>query len=173
MIVLSLDSENWSQLADAYGAATDTPDLLAKLADYPSRDGYDSEPFFSLWSSLCHQGDTYTAAYAAVPHMLRFAEAEPERITYDFLLLPTSIEIARLTGRGPEIPDQLKGAYEAAIQSMPRIIGQLRPREMNETMCLSCSAAIAAAAGNPTLAEAVLELEGDTAAEFLKWKFEQ
>ena len=171
--MLSLDGDDWSQLTHAYGAANDIPNLLAKLADYPSKDGYDSEPFFSLWSSLCHQGDTYTAAYAAVPHMLRFAKAEPERITYDFMLLPTSIEIARLTGRGPEIPGHLKFAYEAAIQSMPRIVGQLRPKGMDETMCLSCSAAIAAAAGNATLAEAILELEGEAAAEFLKWKFEQ
>ena len=171
--MLSLDCDDWSQLAHAYGSANDTPDLLAKLADYPSKDGYDSEPFFSLWSSLCHQGYTYTAAYAAVPHMLRFAEAEPERITYDYLLLPTSIEIARLTGRGPEIPDHLRDAYEAAIQSIPRIVGQLRPKEMDETMCLTCGAAIAAATGNPTMAEAILELEGDAAAEFLKRKFEQ
>ena len=171
--MLSLDSDDWSQLTHAYGEANDTPDLLAQLADYPSKDGYDSEPFFSLWSSLCHQGDTYTAAYAAVPHMLQFAKAEPERITYDFLLLPTSIEIARLTGRGPEIPDHLKFAYDAAIQSMPQIVGQLRTKGMDETMCLSCSAAIAVAAGNGTLAEAILELEGEAAAEFLRWKFEQ
>jgi hypothetical protein len=171
--VLSLDSDDWSQLTHAYGAANDIPDLLAKLAEYPSKDGYDSEPFFSLWSSLCHQGDTYTAAYAAVPHMLRFAEAEPERITYDFLLLPTSIEIARLTGRGPEIPDRLRVAYGAAIQSMPRIVGHLGAKEMDETLCLSCGAAIAAAAGKPIMAEAILGLEGEAAAEFLKWKFEQ
>ena len=171
--MLSLESDDWSQLTHAYGAANDTPDLLAKLAVYPSKDGYDSEPFFSLWSSLCHQGDTYTAAYAAVPHMLQFAKAEPERITYDFLLLPTSIEIARLTGRGPDIPDHLKFAYDAAIQSLPQIVGQLRTKGMDETMCLSCGAAIAAAAGNGTLAEAILELEGEAAAEFLKWKFEQ
>jgi hypothetical protein len=44
---------------------------------------------------------------------------------------------------------------------------------MDETMCLSCGAAIAAAAGNATLAEAILELEDEAAAEFLKWKFEQ
>jgi hypothetical protein len=168
-----LDSDDWSQLAHAYGAANDTPDLLAKLADYPSNDEYDAEPFFSLWSSLCHQGDTYTAAYAAVPHMIRFAEAEPERITYDFLLLPTSIEIARLTGRGPEVPDKLRFAYETAIQSMPRIVGQLRPKGVDETMCLACGAAIAVAAGNATMAEAILELEGEAAAEFLKWKFDQ
>lgn len=171
--MLSLNSDDWSQLAHAYGAANDIPYLLSKLADYPSNDGYDAEPYFSLWSSVCHQDDTYTAAYAAVPHMVRLAEAAPGRITFDFLLLPTSIEIARLTGQGPDIPGSLKDAYESAIQGLPRIVGQLRAKEMDETMCLTCGAAIAVAAGNPTMAEAILELEGDAAAEFLKWKLEQ
>lgn len=171
--MLSLESNDWSQLTHAYGAANDIPELLAQLADYPPKTGFDSEPFFTLWSSLCHQGDTNTAAYAAVPHLLRLAEAEPERITYDFLLLPTSIEIARLTGRGPEIPPFLKDAYEAAIRGMLRVIGQLRADNMDETFCLTCGAAIAVAAGNSTMAEAILELEGEAAAEFLKWKFKQ
>lgn len=171
--MLSLESNQWSQLTHAYGAADDIPQLLAQLADYPSKTASDSEPFFSLWSSLCHQGDTNTAGYAAVPHLLQLAKASPEHITYDFLLLPTTIEIARLTGRGPEIPAFLKDAYESAIRSMPRIIGQLRADNMDETLCLTCGAAIAVATGRATLAEAILELEGEAAAEFLKWKFEQ
>ena len=105
--------------------------------------------------------------------MLQLAEAEPERIAYDFLLLPTSIEIARLTGQGPGIPASLKDRYEAAIQSMPRIIGRLRVDNMDDTLCLTCGAAIAVAAGNAKMAEAILELEGEAAAEFLKWKSDQ
>ena len=171
--MLSLESCEWSNLSHAYGNADDIPKLLSKLGDYPATTEHDSEPFFSLWSSLCHQGDTCTAAYAAVPHLLGLAKAAPGRITYDYLLLPTSIEIARLTGRGPEVPASLQDAYQAAIQSMTGIIGQLPANEMNETLCLICCAAIAVAAGNGTIAEAVLELEGEAAAEFLKWKFEQ
>ncbi len=171
--MLSLESSDWSQLTHAYGAANDIPGLLARLSEYPPKSGYDAEPFFSLWSSLCHQGDTYTAAYAAVPHILAFAEAEPSRITYDFLLLPTSIEIARRTGRGPEVPADIRGSYSAAIKNMTAIVGQLRVDDLDETWCLTCGAAVAIAAGKPTLAEAILELEGDTASEFLKWKSEQ
>ena len=171
--MLSLESNDWSQLTHAYGAANDIPGLLAQLSEYPSKSGYDSEPFFSLWSSLCHQGDTYTAAYAAVPHIIALAAAAPNRITYDFLLLPVSIEIARQTGRGPEVPAKLGDSYSAAIKSMTAIIGQLHVDEMGETWCLACGAAVAIASGNPTLAEAILELEGDAASEFLKWKSEQ
>ena len=170
---MSLESSGWSQLTHAYGAADDTPRLLAQLAKYPSESGVDSEPFFSLWSSLCHQGDTYTAAYAAVPHIIALAEAEPDRITYDYLLLPTSIEIARLTGRGPEVPAEIAESYFSAIKNMASIVGRLSLDDMDETMCLSCGAAIAVATGNPVLAEAILELEGASASEFLKWKSEQ
>ena len=168
-----MESNDWSQLTHAYGAANDIPGLLAQLSEYPPKSGYDSEPFFSLWSSLCHQGDTYTAAYAAVPHMIALAEAEPNRIACDFLLLPVSIEIARLTGRGPEVPAELSDSYFAAIKRMTTIIGRLRVDNMDENWCLTCGAAVAIASGNPTLAEAILELEGDAASEFLKWKSEQ
>lgn len=171
--MLDLESDGWSQLMHAYGAASDIPDLLLLLADYPAIQGFYSEPYCSLWSTLCHQGDTYTAAYAAVPHILRLAEVHPERVTYDYLLLPTSIEIARLAERGPDIPEDLVDAYTAAIQSMPRIVGKFLPGTIDETMCLTCCAAIAVAAGKATLAEAILELEGNAAVEFLQWKLEQ
>ena len=28
-----------------------------------------------LWSSLCHEGDVYTASYAAVPHIVQMANS--------------------------------------------------------------------------------------------------
>lgn len=171
--MLSLTSDTWSQLTHAYGPADDVPALIVKLSDYPSKSRHDSEPFFSLWSSLCHQGDTNTAAYAAVPHIVGLAQAQPDRITYDFLLLPTSIEIARLTGRGPEVPETLMQSYGSAIQGMIGVIGHLQGSEMDETWCLTCAASIAAAAGNATIAEAILELEGSGAGEFLKWKLDR
>ena len=171
--MLRLESIEWSQLTHAYGTANDIPGLLAQLSEYPSKSGCDTEPFFSLWSSLCHQGDTCTAAYAAVPHIIALAGAEPRRITCDFLLLPTSIEIARSTGRGPEVPAKLSDSYTTAIKGMAAIIGQLSVDDMDETWCITCGAAVAIGAGNPALAEAILELEGDTAPEFLKWKSEQ
>lgn len=171
--MLSLSSDEWSRLTHAYGAASDIPELLTTLSDYPGKPSSESEPFFSLWSSLCHQGDTYTASYAAVPHIIRLAEVKPNLISYDFLLLPTSIEIARLSGRGPKIPAGIVMEYSDAIKRMPKIVGQIKVDELDETWCLTCAAAIAISAGNSTLAEAILELEGDSAAEFLNWKFVQ
>lgn len=55
--LLPLDSPRWSELTHAYGSASDTPALLRQLASLPRADG-DAEPWFSLWSSLAHQGGT-------------------------------------------------------------------------------------------------------------------
>ena len=171
--MLGLDGKEWSELSHAYGSARDIPGLLAQLADYPKKTDYQSEPYFTLWSSLCHQGDVYTASYAAVPHILRYAEQEPSRISFDYLLLPVSIEIARLTGRGPDIPESLEQSYSDAIEALPRTAGSIPLKEMGETTCLACAAALPVAAGNPTVAEAILELEEDAAKEFLEWKQNQ
>ena len=168
--MINLDNVEWSNFSHAYGEATDIPAMLQQLADYPDSPDYSTEPYFSLWSALCHQGDTCTAAYASVPHILALAKAEPKRINYQFILLPTSIEIARLQGRGPDIPSDMELDYFKAIRSMPAIISSLSKNQMDETMALVCAAAIAVAGGYGVLGEAILELEGESATEFLEWK---
>ena len=168
--MLDLDSSTWSKLEHACGSAADIPQLIVDLDPYAEYSNSDSEPFFALWSALCHQGDTCTAAYAAVPHILRLAKRAPEKIHYSFLLLPASIEIARLAGRGPEIPKDLEEPYAAAIRSMGTIIAERDPGSMDETWALVAAAAIAVSAGHATHAEAILELEGESAREFLEWK---
>src|SRR5438045_5631562 len=105
--MISLDSNTWAVLSHAYGSAADVPILLRGLETYPECSA-NEEPYQTLWSSLCHQGDVYTASYAAVPHILALAQANPRLATYDYLLLPTSIEIARATGRGPKVPQELE-----------------------------------------------------------------
>ena len=171
--MLNLDEKEWSELSHAYGTAEDIPDLISQLSEYPINTDYKTEPYFTLCSSLCHQGDIYTASYAAVPHILLLAEKKPTRISFDYLLIPVSIEIARLSGRGPDIPKNLRESCVDAIHSMPRIVGLIPVEDMDKTKCLVCAAAIAVAAGNSTLAEAILELEGDAAKDFLQWKFDQ
>lgn len=68
------------------------------------------------------------------------------------------------------MPDSLQRDYQAAIQSMPRVIARLDISAMDDTWCLVCAAAVAIAGGKATIAEAILELEGNSAAEFLRWK---
>jgi hypothetical protein len=106
----------WQHLRHAYGPATDIPELLAR-ARTDTRRGYTPDStWFSLWSALCHQGDTYSASYAAVPYLVGLAELPAYRGNCDPLLLASSIEASRLAGRGPALATEMTEAYRAALQ---------------------------------------------------------
>ena len=70
--MLALESPRWSQLRHAYGSAADTPELLRRVLNDPEEDDWDD-----LFGTLTHQGDVSTAAYAAVPHIVRSALGKP------------------------------------------------------------------------------------------------
>jgi len=117
--------------------------------------------WFDLWSALCHQGDTYTASYAAVPHLVQLAPDQLKRQRYDALFLTACIELARLEGRGPSIPPALAGAYREAIH---------RARELAEASILSAwdadagaaiRASAAALSGDIAGARAILDADPD------------
>lgn len=118
--MVKLNDKKWEELKDAYGIASDIPELLQQLStDISSKNNSTNEPWFSLWSKLCHQGDVYTASYAALPYIIEIAGNNVEKdIDMNFFLLPASIEIARVTGRGPSIEENIKDEYNAAIKKM-------------------------------------------------------
>lgn len=89
-----LYSPLWGELRDAYGSAEEIPELLRQLSALPSDNG-SSEPWFSLWSALAHQGDVYSASFAAVPHVIEAIASSPERVTDVYLHFPAWIEICR------------------------------------------------------------------------------
>lgn len=162
-----MESINWNELEHAYGNASDIPELLDNLKGYPSCESYDEEPFYTLWSSLCHQGDIYSASYAAALTIVSLIESAPEKVSYNYFLLPVSIEIARLKGNGPEIGAGIEANYFKAIRTMARLTGTINTTD--ETMISVLSAATAACHGNADLAETILELTPDTLAEFKGW----
>jgi hypothetical protein len=120
-----------------------------------------SEPWFSLWSSLCHQGDVYDASYAAVPHLVEIACCAAGPIDFSFFLLPASIEIARSNGRGPEIPADLDEAYALAVERLTDCVALHRNEQWDEDTLLSALAAQAVAKGHRKIAEAIMNLDGD------------
>ena len=170
-VMLPLESPDWHQLKHAYGLASDIPDLLRKLQQFPPHPSADSEPYFSLWSALCHQGDVYTASYAAVPHIVGILESAPSRAHWDFYLLPASIEIARCKGRGPEIPKELSEAYFDAFRRLLSLVASGTQGNDDETQCRVLIATLAVAKGQPLLGEAILELEPDRAKRFMEALF--
>ena len=113
--MLALGDKRWAALSHAYGSAGQISDLLARAAQ-DLRPGHQQDStWFDLWSALCHQGDIFTASYAAVPHLVALAPAHLQRKNYDPLLLSASIELARLEGRAPEIPADLSASYYQAV----------------------------------------------------------
>ena len=106
----------WDTLRHAYGPAGDIPLLLSR-AEADLRPGHEPDTtWFKLWSALCHQGDAYSASYAAMPTLVRLAEHPNYRTNYGPLLLAACIELARLEGTGPELPDELVVSYRAALR---------------------------------------------------------
>jgi hypothetical protein len=164
---MTLDSPRWSQLRHCYGPATDTPGLLRDREAFPDSHGQ-TEPWFTLWGSLCHQGDIYPASFAAVPHIVRVLATDPKRATYGFFLLPACVEIARIK-KGVRIPDHLEGPYLAAIRRLPSLAGLAATKEWSVEFLGSALAAMAVDTGHATIGEAALELNEMVAQEFLAW----
>jgi hypothetical protein len=108
---------NWENLNHAYGNASNIPQLLEQLSTYPNEANYEEEPWFSLWSSLYHQGNIYSASFAAVPEIVHLILLAPESVTPSFFNLPTSIEIAHQK-LNLEIPIELLASYKSAISEL-------------------------------------------------------
>lgn len=169
--MLPLDDPRWHELQDAYGAASDIPQLLRQLEAFPPQGRHDSEPYASLWSSLCHQGSVYPASYAAVPHLIRILASAPLRASWDFFVLPASIELGRLNELGPDVPEDLRDSYFAALTRIPALAADAAQGEWDEVRCRGILASVAVVKGQARLGEAILELEPDTVRELFKRKF--
>jgi len=116
-----MQNSDWSTLRHAYGLASDIPARLEHARHAASPRDYRDEPWFSLWSALCHQGDVYTASYAAVPELVAIAEARRSeaRVSIECLYMAAIIELERAAPVGltvpPEISPALVVSYQAAI----------------------------------------------------------
>jgi hypothetical protein len=165
--MLALDSSRWAELRHAYGPASDTPDLLRRLQSLPDDEG-DSEPWFSLWSSLAHQGDVYPASFAAVPHVVEVLSSAPASAPFTYFHFPAWVEICRKNG-GVAIPQDLEFSYFAALAKLPSLVAAAAVRHWDSDFTACALAAVAAAKGNAKVAEAVLELTPEVAEAFLAW----
>lgn len=169
MAMLNLEDPRWTELNHAYGPASDIPALLRRLELLPSSNGTD-EPWFSLWSSLAHQGDVYSASFAAVPHVVRALSINPPKAHWAFFQFPAWVEICRQRN-SVQVPDDLAPDYFAALDSLPSLVAAAAARKWDAAY-LSCAlSAIAAAKGFGAVAEAVMELDDQevVVTEFLTW----
>jgi hypothetical protein len=126
------------------------------------------KPWFSLWSALAHQGDVYSASFAAVPHVVSVLASAPLKVDFAYFQFPAWIEICRLKNE-IEVPDELKAAYFDALSQLPNLVATASTREWKPEFMASALAAIAVAKGQPKIAEAVLEITSSVAEEFMQW----
>jgi hypothetical protein len=160
--MILLESGPWKHLKHAYGHASDIPELLTQLSQNtrPMRD-YKDEPWFSLWSALCHQGDVYDASYAALPHIVQIGIEASGSIDTGFFLMPACIEIFRTSGRGPDIPPDLEKAYFKGLRGLHECAYRHASDVWSSSMAQSVAAALAAATGQLGLADALIKLDDD------------
>jgi hypothetical protein len=165
--MISLDSPRWAELKHAYGSASDIPELLRQLDTFPSSNG-NAEPWYSIWSALAHQGDVYSATFAAVPHVVEMLAVDPLRATGDYFHFPAWVEICRRR-RSVTVPEDLQPAYFGALAKLPNLVCATAGRTWSEGFLVCALSAIAVSKDSPQIAEAILELTPDSIADFRSW----
>lgn len=156
--MLALDSLGWSDIRTAYGDAGNIPPLLEKLKDFPAPVSYEDEPWFSLWSSLCHQGDVFSASFAAVPHIVEILSSDPCRADFNYFQLPACIELARFD-KDVQVPDTLKQAYIEALARLPELAAKAAASGWSAEKCAMALAATAVASGKHETARLLIEID--------------
>lgn len=84
-----------------------------------------------------------------------------------FFSLPACIEIARARGRGPIVPAFLQASYADGLRLLHECAYQHRQDTWSDDMAQSVAAALAAAAGQHDLAEAIVTLDQEIIAKII------
>ncbi len=148
--MLPLDSPRWGELEDMSGTASGVPVLLRHLA--ATDDDIDWSEIYTL---LCHQGETtYSATYAAVPHLVAIAAARAPRARVPFLVFVGAVaafdEVA--------LPPDLAPAYRAGLRRCEELIRESVPRSGNELDLLYLALSLASLRGEPERAAFLQEI---------------
>ncbi len=143
--MLCLSRDRWLELNHAYGAAGNIPELLRQLDNVPSS-ANNAEPWFSLWSSLAHQGEVYSATFAAVPHVVEAIASKPTEADFTYFQFPAWVEICRVK-KNILIPSDLSDAYTDALARLPELVAKASAPAWSDDLAACSLAAIAAAKG--------------------------
>jgi hypothetical protein len=165
--MLPLDSPIWATLQHAYGNASDIPQLLRELEKFPPSNG-NAEPWFSIWSALAHQGDVYSASFAAVPHVIRALSIAPDKAPYVYFDFPAWVEICRQRKK-VIVPEALSFAYFQSHRMLPQLVCAAASKDWNEDFLRATLSALAVGKGFAVVAEVAQELNQEVASEFLEW----
>ena len=153
-------SPRWRELTQAYGAADDIPRLLQALAAVQD-DVERTALWLGVWATLCPNGRVYTAAYAAVPHLLVITREQGTGERSAAIHVAAEVETSRHTPGAPPIPDDLVLGYATAIESLPAVVAELAAVPWSASMAQVMAAALLAGKRQPALARAILAIGDD------------
>ena len=141
--MLSLDNKRWQTLVGGYRVPFDPRPQLSKLA--ANRDT--KAAWHELWEELHHQGDVGEASYAAVPHLVRIYRQRGV-IDWNTYAIVAVIELARDSGKNPELPEWLKEDYLQAIRELAEVgaVEVLKSTNFEDIQAILSILAIAAGA---------------------------
>ena len=131
--------------------------MLRQLPHAPLKRNPKTEPWFSLWSALCHQSDVYTASYAATPYILHEAAQRPPSERLEHLHLSGYIEICRHRPHSPPLPEQLAADYESGLSLGARLAIESLGHDWDEISLRALLAVLAAFRGMPRLGAGIIE----------------
>lgn len=160
---MDLDDPQWSHLHGGYRVPYDPRNAFLALEQADET----ASTWEELWTELYHQGDVGEASYAAVPHLVRIHAARGIA-DWNTYALVASIEDARRSGHNPELPANLRDAYEAAWRELVKL-GLRELEAVDEpTLVSSIIGVIAIGKGQFTLGRLAITFTEDERQEMLK-----
>jgi len=169
--MLSLEDPKWRSLRTAYGTGETIPPLIRALTG-SERSSQDAEPWSSIWSSLAHQGDVYSASFAAAPHIIEILVRLPNPVPVDYYHFPAWVEICREKTQTLVDP-ALQDSYADAIDKLGRLAADATKQPPDEIDLPCILSAIAVAKKQFEMAEIILELSPGIARELITWFHER
>lgn len=155
--MLSLASRRWGTLTQAYGTAEDVPKLLEALRELEG-EAARTEVWFALWRMLHRAGQSFSASYAAAPHLLEIGESRDVDELAQAMHLVASIEASRREPASEPMPPDLVADYGTAIERLPTLVAKAVDEPWTSELAQIFAGALLIGKRQPSLARAVLEL---------------
>ena len=111
--MLPLTDRIWRELEGGYRTRYDASVVLVRTERGESVWG-------ELWGELHHQGDVGVASYAAIPQLVRIAEAR-RASDWNLYALAATIEIERHRNSNPPLPEWLSASYKLAWEGLVKM----------------------------------------------------
>ncbi|MFO0957294.1 MAG: hypothetical protein U0800_07470 [Isosphaeraceae bacterium] len=135
------------------------PAWLRHLRDQP----LDLAHFNDDWPELCSEGTTWSAAYAAMPHLVEMASRVPPTDRFDYVVVFGLIVKDQVQcdpedpmGLRPYLASGFKASIEPALRLAAEALGVVQPGERELRYALM---AVASLQGYPMLAECIDRLD--------------